>query len=304
MTEQERDMVEQSEDAWADFEQKLVQYVGEVPTGTVLTLNLAGPDEPDHGALPWVQVMKGEDGVMVAVVSNQHLAEVYALDEEREALLREWGFQPPGGEVTLEPFAENATPAWTLIEWEPQADPEVVASAAVETLRQVFGVIDPAFLGIEGCADAGAWTRLVPTGPGCAAPVLRPSSPDDLRALLGATLEWLVEEPVEVDDDGDWWFPHRSTRVYVTARGDGPMVDVFTRVVAGVRSRRQASLELAILNRQHAAKFVLHDREVYQVMTLAASPYVDEHLQFMMPLFLTTLDEVAADLSLRTGGRA
>lgn len=81
-------------------------------------------------------------------------------------------------------------------------------------------------------------------------------------------------------------------------------VEVVAPVVRGVTSRRQAALEIAVLNRTTAwVEYLLLGRDIVQLLTLLGQPFVPEHLGRQLPPYVRMLDEVPEDLALRTGGR-
>jgi hypothetical protein len=309
MSDETWDVAEASERAWVEFETLLEEYVEAVPAEAILTLDVPVAEQPDDGCAPWVQVLVDTDRVMVQVVSNEFLAPAYALSLAQEQQLFAWGFARPGTTIDFPMNGEDECSGWALVELDPVCA-EIPASAAVEVLRQVFGVIDPALLQIEGAGDEGAWHALVSIGPPEEddgrpdLPIARAADQAGLRELIGTVLaEW--SDPVEVDDDGDHRFVHDGVPVYVRALGNEPTVEIFTRLAGGVRSRPQAAIELALLNREFAkVKFQLFDRDVFQVLALPAMPFVGEHLWSALEEFLVVAQKVRPDLTLRVGGRA
>ncbi|WP_310964548.1 T3SS (YopN, CesT) and YbjN peptide-binding chaperone 1 [Nocardioides terrisoli] len=292
-----------TEEAWAEFERRLGEYVASVPAAAVLTLDVTTWEEDDEGCSPWLQVVRADQAVLLCAPSNQQLAPAHQLDTELEARLLERSFETPGSAVVFEPFEEETTTVWHRALHDDEFGPEEVAPVAVGVLREVFGVIDPTFLEIEGANDGGAWTRLVMSESTTTPPLLRPSSREDLLIMLEPVLEALSEDGVTTDDDGDCWIRLGQAQVCFIARSDRPVIDVMAPLVHDVRSRRQTAVEVAVLNRRRMTKFVLVGRDVLMTMTLPASPFVGEHLELIVPMFLETLDDVADDLALRTGGR-
>lgn len=131
--------------------------------------------------------------------------------------------------------------------------------------------------------------------------------PKDHGHLVELTRDWLgrhFDPPVAQDGDGDFVINTVFRPIYVRVRTDQPVVEFFTCVVSEVQSRRQAAVEISVLNQQHLfAKFVLIGRTVWMHQYIAAAPFVPAHLSGMFPLFEATLDEARDDLASRTSGR-
>ncbi|WP_158630695.1 T3SS (YopN, CesT) and YbjN peptide-binding chaperone 1 [Nocardioides daphniae] len=200
----------------------------------------------------------------------------------------------------------------------PQA--AAVSRSVVEALRAQFGVAHPELLTYRAwgpaaesaarlglCASTsvpidtvdqrGASAEAFPD-----AAVHEPESRDDLLALVGAVLRHKFET-VTIDDDGDFVVVHLGQPVFVSALADQPAVQIFTRVVHGVRSRRGAAVEIGLLNRDHPwVKWSLRDRSVWQSVMVPAMPFADFHLELMLDIFWAAMSETRDDLALRTGG--
>src|SRR3546814_17262630 len=104
----------------------------------------------------------------------------------------------------------------------------------------------------------------------------------------------------------DTLFPYTTLfrSIYVRVSPGMPMVEILTRLAHDVRSRRQAALEVSVLNRTHPmVKFLLHDRSVLLVLSIPAMPFAHHHLAALLPDFISTRDEVIDDLVLSTQGR-
>src|SRR3546814_7136255 len=80
----------------------------------------------------------------------------------------------------------------------------------------------------------------------------------------------------------DTLFPYTTLfrSIYVRVSPGMPMVEILTRLAHDVRSRRQAALEVSVLNRTHPmVKFLLHDRSVLLVLSIPAMPFAHHHLR-------------------------
>jgi hypothetical protein len=121
-----------------------------------------------------------------------------------------------------------------------------------------------------------------------------------VRLVAGLLREKYDEEPTR-DDEGDFVLEHLGQHVYVRAREDQPVVQIFARVAHDVASRRSAAVEIALLNRDHTwSKWNLIGRGLFQTLALPATPFVPAHVWAMIDLFLGSMAETRDDLVLRT----
>ena len=83
---------------------------------------------------------------------------------------------------------------------------------------------------------------------------------------------------------------------------DAPAIEITTRVAHGARSRRQAAVEVGILNRSNAWvwwQVVGHD--IFQTATVESMPFAPYYLMTTMAVFLKAM-QLRDDLALRVGG--
>jgi hypothetical protein len=298
--------------AWDDFADSLAAYLGTMEADDDHLIVETPQGDEDDGASPYAQFcVAGTGWIRAEVSSNAYLADPFKLtDEQVEDLVDGLGWRLPddpdeGQNFVLERSVDAA---------------ESMASVVREVLEDFFGIPHPTLMSAHawGPAAAGVAVLGIPASSDVAtdivdtdvAPpfdqgVIVPKDHGHLVELVRRFLtEFLGEEPVQ-DEDGDFVVPHSGVPVFVRVRADQPLVDVFTRVVHNVRGRRQAAVEVSVLNRDHLiSRFVVHDRAIYQVMNLPAMPFVPAHLRMCLPGFLILLDEVRDDLALRTSGRA
>lgn len=105
------------------------------------------------------------------------------------------------------------------------------------------------------------------------------------------------------DEDDDVFLDHLGQRVWVRVLQDAPAIEITTRVAHRARSRRQAAVEVGILNRSDPWvwwQVVGHD--VFQTATIETMPFAPHHLMTTMAVFLTALTATRDDLALRVGG--
>ncbi len=132
---------------------------------------------------------------------------------------------------------------------------------------------------------------------------VEPGSPERLHELVGIVLADISGEQATVDDDGDHVIKHAGQAVYLRARRDQPVVEIFARAVHGVRSRRLAASDIAQLNRDGLhVTWVLHGHDIWMRTLVPSDPFAPKHLRGMLRVFLEGLSSTRADLALRTGG--
>jgi hypothetical protein len=300
-------------DAWGNFETSLGVYLATMRADDdhLIVETPDGGDDGD-GLTPYAQFcVAGAGRIRAEISSNAYLVDAFKLtDEEIEDLVEGLGWQLPddpdaGQNLFLERSVDQAAS---------------LASVVTEVLEDVFGIPHPTLmsahawgpaaagveiLGIPATSDVA--TDVVDTDavPPFDAGVIVPKNRDHLVELVRRFLTEFLEDEPSQDDDGDFVIPHDGAPVYVRVRPDQPVVDVFTRVVHDVHGRRQAAVEVGVLNRDHLfSRFVLHNRVIYQVMNLPALPFVPAHLKMCLPGYLELIDQVRDDLALRTSGRA
>ncbi|HEY9566347.1 MAG TPA: hypothetical protein VIR30_21500 [Nocardioides sp.] len=294
---------------WVTLGQQLAGYIATM-SGDEDHLIIETPAIPGE-VTPYVQFCCiGDDGWRVEVSGNRVLAEQFQLSAaELEALmLLGWNL----------PEDDDKCPNL----WVHGDDPATLARMACAALSGQFQVPFPEFLTVNGWGPAAQdiaaigliASREVPTdvvdlddGPPIGPPTewaQRSESREELIELVRESLGHLFEEVPPQDDDEDFVITHDGTPIYVRVSPGMPMVEILTRLAHDVRSRRQAALEVSVLNRTHPmVKFLLHDRSVLLVLSIPAMPFAHHHLAALLPDFISTRDEVIDDLVLRTQGR-
>lgn len=294
--------------AWEDFAGALAGYLATMTDEQDHLVVETPQGEDESGAAPYAQFCVAGNGWIRAEVSgNGVLAPPFRLGDDVVSLMVEGiGWEPPEGECPN--FAYMTT----------RDDTEGIAIRVREVLEDFFGIPHPTLLSAHawGPAATGVAMLGIPTSADVATDIVDSDAgasdesgvvvPRDRQHLLELVRRFLTDflgqEPVQ-DDDGDFVIPHDGVPVYVKVRPDEPEVDVFTRLVHDVRPR-QAAVEVALLNRdRRVVKFLLHDREVYQLVSLPAMPFVPAHLRYVLPAFLGMIDDVRVDLAVRANGR-
>ncbi len=261
---------------WGQFEERLQERLPELAGPLLLEVEVAA--EPDCGTAPYVQFLGGPGQLRAEVSGNDVLAEEYELADAQVVALREIGWQDPDDETPNHhcdvPVSMSA----------------VLAGMAVRTLREVFGVLSPEF---------------VEEGPGAPSPYFEgaPTNAEELKDMTRAALQEFLGEEVEEDDDGDFPVSWGSALVYVRVLDDEPTVRIFGAVVHGVQRRRQAALEVHLLNRDvRGIKFVLEEDTVFAESEVPGMPFSSRQFGIVLGNTVRRLDRLDGDLALRVGG--
>lgn len=218
--------------AWDEFEGRLAASLGRMAAGQFLILS-SRPDDDD--TIYYVQFAQGgRAGFRAEAVGNTFLnggGQLTPDQEERIAALA-WQFPDPATKRS-----ENFSREW------PMPVPFVeVARLAIRTLREVYGVGEPADLVYRRFARGGREIADPHLGIAPEHPT-RPSrggqtgasTPEELRPLLEAALRsFLGLETIAPDADGD--YPVRLGSITALVRilpSSAPIVRVFAPLLAG-----------------------------------------------------------------------
>lgn len=286
---------EEVEASWQQFETALVQRLaGLGHESMVLDIGGRGSDEVE----PYVQFIgSGAAGLRAEVSSNHYLGDSHRLGRRQHQALRALGWGAPGRRE------DNRN-------WHIDFDLDLVelaASTAVTTLRRVFGVISPAFL--PGSRDDEVQAE-PPAVDDEAEPfeIGFPTSPDDLQAMVAQVLrERGQDDGLEPDGDGDICVMTGAERgpshLWVRASASRPALEFWGVVLAEVTDRRQALLEVNVLNRRTPfMRFSLRGEAVFYSSDLGAEPLVAAQFNGRVDYIVQTLTEVAADLAETVNG--
>lgn len=196
--------------------------------------------------------------------------------------------------------------------------PATISRAVVDACRDRLAVPHPQLLTLRCQGTVGRHTgalRLiradsVPVGndpadyPNPIDVAVEVSDHEDARERFEAIVERVTGRPCVVDDRGHLVFDHAGHRVSVSFSADDPYARIWAWVVRGVRSRSDAALEVARLNRDDdRTSWVLDGRHVLQRTTVPVAPLLPRHAQAALEHFLltfaTTRDAIAARLGPR-----
>ena len=303
----ERGLTAGIEAAWRGFRSRLADYLISMEDDEILCVAMVTGDEDDRdGATPYVQFCAFGDAMVHAeAVSNWYLDETYELSAEAEDRLVDLGWDQPreDDDGDVESGRENFSFEAELRE------ADRVAALGVAALREVYGVVHPAFLdadGLELDPDAVQPTPAPEEDDGDDLPVAAfTTTPRELQALVDATLSKMLEvDAITHDDDGD--IPVRAglSVLFVRVLRDRPAVQIFGDLVVGARDLDRVADEVTILNAGHPfATFFAQDDRVCVKHLLCAAPYAPSHLRLVLDSMLTAVDDLARDVALRVKGR-
>ncbi|WP_148571984.1 T3SS (YopN, CesT) and YbjN peptide-binding chaperone 1 [Nocardioides caldifontis] len=285
---------------WRQFRARLADHVAAMDDDDLLLIEVEWQDDQEDGAAPYVQLCGwGDDQVRLEAVSNHYLAPAVRLDDEGEATLLALGYEAPSHGPEDGPDGGSANFYVDL----DRGCADRAAEMAVRALRDVYGVVHPAFL------DVGALTLPEPevTEPGEEGEgpeVAYPGGRDHLQSLVDAALVPFLGHSPEHDEDGDIPVVLDSTVVFVRVLDEVPVVRMFALVVRDVEHPERAAFEVGVLNRDtRLVKFVWTGQSVMASVELPAWPFVGDQLRSALAMTIGVLDQVAPDLAVRLGGR-
>jgi len=288
--------------AWQEFEHLLDNvplHMDDPQDGDHLIVQLEGKQKP------YLQFATTDGGrhLRVEVSGNAHLALAWQLTSDQCALMRIDGWQ---GHTEDEP---------NWIHDIGVGDAPQVTNHLVDVLATRFGLPHPQLLtqhcfgpfteAIDVASELGLpASQSVIDKAVCEMELIFPEDRAELHAAAGSVLRAQHGDQVVLDDDGDYRLPLDDHPVWVRVRHDLAMIEAFAVVVTDVRSRRQAAIELGLLNRDYPMiKWTMQDRHVIQTVALPGYPFVPAQLSVLLVLFANVLAQASGDLSLRTGGR-
>jgi hypothetical protein len=227
------------------------------------------------------------------VASNRVLDPRLRIRKSERRLLRELGWSRPN---------EDHLNYWIDVD---SAYADKVADMLVTALRDVFGVIHPAFL-IDRFREETESLTAPLVEPTYELPIaIAPNDARHLNELIDIALgsDWGNPPPMR-DDDGDIPYLCDSAAVFVRVLQDAPVIRLFCELVVEVTDLDAAAFEVAVLNRDHCAvKFVLHGTRILMSADLPATPFVPDHLRSVLSSMCNLAPKLDADLAHRVNGQ-
>ena len=290
-----------TEAAWTRFRRRLADRLATLDIGDAVVVEVEdGDDDGDEGGCtPYVQA-SSDDGrtASAEVSSNRYLHRRHRLDKVSRGRLRELGWTRPScSRDTL-----NYSNEFDL------SHADEAAVMMVRALREVFGVVHPAFLVAPLLeTDPGDLpAEVVPMASRPAEePRLRtPEDKDELERLVDEALMPVFGHPPVRDEDGDIGVTSGSAVVFIRVLSDQPVVQLFAELAVGVTEHERARFEVGVLNRDwKRVKFMLVGDMVRADVFVPGSPFVPEHLRQALGTMCEMADKVDDDLAYRVGGR-
>lgn len=129
-------------------------------------------------------------------------------------------------------------------------------------------------------------------------PLVYPEDQDTLVWLLLSHLREKYDPEIELDADGDIRLERDGATAWVQISDIAPVISLIAGVVANVRSRRQADIELNVLNRVNPwCRWSRHRRDVWQRATIPVSPFNPQIFDELVDDFFARYAENAPDLA-------
>ena len=311
---------------WEQFEQWLAGVIADMADGDVLVVSReADARDAGRGQEPFVQFLAVGDGWLRGEASsNRQVDRHYWLTEQQAAEMTYIGYDLP-----LTPTRALATSGSTNFSVDlTRDDAHLLAAMSVRALREVFGVVHPAFLAFRGDAPTpfggpmpahgttpSSAFPLTPQGVPVsgtlarqwalaeAGPIAMPESPAHLRQLIEQALVPMLGRRPLVDEDGDFVVPVSGALVFVRVVESAPVIAIFSQLVRGVADIGAACQEVADLNSSvEMVKFFLVDDRIVAGCTLPANPFVGEHLREMLTLVGSVASDFEHPMTLLAGG--
>src|SRR5690606_12059460 len=136
-----------TKEAWGEFQVELAEHLVHMEPGDAVVIDVEATTAPDE-VPPYVQVAMGEETARLEVSSNAFLTGPHRLTDAAEEALVGLGFSHPYDQPSL--FEGPASPNWWIeVDTTGEAGSARawdLARTAVRALREVLGVVHPAFL--------------------------------------------------------------------------------------------------------------------------------------------------------------
>ncbi|MBD0862913.1 hypothetical protein IA539_17150 [Gordonia sp. zg691] len=159
-----------------------------------------------------------------------------------------------------------------------------LAHVAVQTLRQVWEVVHPAFLDHTPAPRAEPQIEVA----------VQPYDADHLRALVVASLEDLTGCRIQTDTDGDIVLPTKPVSSWLSPRSDAPRLEFFARLAGDITDRRRAADVVAAQPTMGSAVRVhLLEDEVFATLTLECAVFHPHNLSSALAEWFSFLADCA-----------
>jgi hypothetical protein len=288
--------------AWRRFQARLADRLAGLGEDDILLVEALAGDEPEVGAVPYVQFCAWGDGMLRGEVSSDHvLAVERCLGAAGAQLLREIGYAAP----THTPDEGTDHGSVNHFVDAEQVDADRLAVMATRALRDVFGVPHPALLAGDVAGDDDVPVEGAAFERAEEADATYPhDGHEELTALVDRALTPYFGHEPQHDGDGDIPVEVGRTVVFVRVSESVPVVEIFGCVATDVTDHERALFEVNVLNRDvRFVKFRLVGDTVLADLQLPSWPFAPEHLRAMLALTCDVVEKVQDDLVARVGGR-
>lgn len=308
--------------AWAGFRKELAAYLKKMTDDDHLIVAMPEIDDESGLATPYAQFAvasmgdgETDDEVVIRAEISGNDVLIPSFRQEQPALraLARSGW-------TL-PDPEDESP--NLHRYAAAGDAGRLALAVSRALQNRYSVPHPTLLSANGWGPSAENIANLGLAPSVFDPQAAElaASAREARELLGvsdedwtprhqlvaAVREILIDlyDEFETDEDGDFMLTRFGPPVWVRVLSGLPVIEAFTPVVANVRNRRQAAVEVSLLNRDMPlVKFCMVDRTVMASLQMPAFTLDAKELSAALPHFTEAVASVRSDLAFRTGARS
>lgn len=137
-----------------------------------------------------------------------------------------------------------------------------------------------------------------------AVPSLVTSNRDQLLGALLAHARTAFDDEIELDEDEDLPLFINGVRLWAGVPTSKPSIMLFTRVVDNVHSRRQACVDVNVLNRSNLwSRWVVRGHSVWQHLSIPSFIFQPDVFDEMLQLFTSDYRSTQLDLADRLGGQ-
>jgi hypothetical protein len=269
----------------------------------------------------------GPDGVHAEAVSNVWLRPKHALDAQQMTRLAALGWSAPTvSRAAIDAFEEADEDAERPVgtsnhfrDWAAPAPFAAIATLAVTTLREVYGIRRPEQLEYVAFAPGPREILLPSLGiPNLpmeeddedesdhvhANELLRPENPAQLQEAVIEALKSCTDlEDPAVDEDGDIPLRYGSSLIILRVADDAPFVMLASPLLTGVAASPEVNDAVNELARSHRqVRFYHANGTVHAALDLIGDPFVPDHLEAALAVMGRLCDELGPDLQHRLGG--
>jgi len=295
------------EGAWTAFRARLGDRLAGLEVDGVVQVDVRLGEDDDARVAPHCRATAAPGGgLVVEAVADAGLAPGDRVGAGGAARLADLGFEPP---------ADGSDPHHLLVLEQREADR--AAWVVVSALREVFGVLHPAFLrdDLGEPSRAAAAPRDAEPDPSTWAvrdehwptddegPWFPADSEDVRRALHRVTRDLLGDEPVW-DEDDDLAIATDHAQLWVVVAASAPRVLLTCTLLTEVVDEARALVEANLLNRRHfGLTFLLDDRRLVVRRELGVSAFQPTDVRAELSRLVEQADRWVAELRERVGGR-